>query len=80
MWSSSAISALVRPWATVSATSSSRSVSVTSGWARFEQDAESAKPASRRAVMLGRDEGVALVIARVAWRWPAPTAALSRTA
>ena len=59
MWSSSAISALVRPWATVTATSSSRSVSATTGCARSEDVAESAKLASRRGDA-GSDEGVAL--------------------
>jgi hypothetical protein len=80
MQSSSAISALVRPRATVTSTSSSRSVSGSIGWAAGSlDDAPSSENVdSRRAVTLGAMSASPLAAERTAWASSSGPASFSR--
>ncbi len=56
---------VVRPWATVTRTSSSRSVRGMNGWVEFAEFAVSAKRASRRVVTLGAMRALPSAAARM---------------
>src|SRR3954452_7523462 len=78
MWSSLAISALVRPRATVTMTSSSRVVRGSIGWRSGSLVRRSAKAASRRTVTLGAISASPLAAAWTAWLSSSGPASLSR--
>src|SRR5215207_1918611 len=67
MWSSSAISALVRPRATVTRTSSSRAVNGSRGCAGGASAGLSENAASSRTVTLGAMSASPLAAERIAW-------------